>query len=421
MPNATLVQKREELAASRKALSDIFAQAGPNLDLDKVTTISGTTAEKAAEIKKRNDDLATLAIEVENLWEVEKAAKSLDEAGDADERMTFAAKGKREDREAPQKSLGDLFVESSAFKQYNRTAKQSPATLVDLTKMGQDVSALIGRKAVLTTTGFVPESQRTGLIVPGALRRPVVADLIPDGRTNANSVKFMEETTTTNAAAAVAEGVAKPESTLVFTERTAPVRKIATVLPITDELLEDEPAMRSYVEARLRLFLQLAEESQLVSGTGVAPQITGLLNVAGINTQAKGSDPTPDAIYKAMQKIVTTSFLEASGVIIHPNDWTDIRLLRTVDGIYIWGNPADAGPNRIWGLPVVQTPVVTENTAIVAAFDTAMQVFRRNEVSFAVSDQHSDFFILNQLMLRVEERLAFAVYRPLGICTVTGI
>ena len=54
----------------------------------------------------------------------------------------------------------------------------------------------------------------------------------------------MTETTATNAAAAVAEGQAKPQSTLVFGETTEPVRKIATILPVTDEMLEDAPQIR---------------------------------------------------------------------------------------------------------------------------------------------------------------------------------
>jgi HK97 family phage major capsid protein len=72
-------------------------------------------------------------------------------------------------------------------------------------------------------------------------------------------------------------------------------------------------------------------------------------------------------------------------------------------------------------MPVVSTPVMPQNTAVVAAFNSAMQIFRREGVTFSVSDQHADFFITNKLMLRVEERLAFVIYRPSGVCIVTGV
>ena len=122
--------------------------------------------------------------------------------------------------------------------------------------------------------------------------------------------------------------------------------------------------------------------------------------------------PHPDAIYKAMTKIQVSSELSASGMIIHPTDWQDIRLLRTVDGIYIWGNPSEAGPERVWGLPIVKTTSIAENTGLVGAFDTAAQIFRRKNVTFEVSNSHSDFFVKNKLAIRCVERLAMPVYRP---------
>jgi HK97 family phage major capsid protein len=255
-------------------------------------------------------------------------------------------------------------------------------------------------------------------------RRPVVADLIPQGATNSPSLRYVEETVNTNGADFVAEGGTKPESAMAFADRTATVRKIATVLPVTDEMFADAPAMRSYVEARLRLFMALREETSLVSGTGTGLEYYGLLTVPGsqgINTATYGGNVL-DTLYQAMVAIQVNSFLEPSGVIMNPLDWADIITLKTADGVYIWGNPSAApGPERVWGLPVVATPVMTQNTAVVAAFNSSMQIFRREGVSFAVSDQHNDFFVTNKLMLRVEERLAFVIYRPQGICVVTGV
>jgi HK97 family phage major capsid protein len=404
-----LEQKREELNAKRKELSEIFEKY-PELDMPK---------DVAVDIKQRNDELTALGKEFDEL----KAMAAIDDENRKAQEAAGARQSLPMNRQgeggfgAPQaqKSIGQLFVESAAYKQYNRVAKRSPAVEIE-------APHLFEQKVLLTEVGFVPATQRTGLILPGALRRPMVADLIPQGRTSRSQVTYMEETTTTNLAAPVPEGGLKPESELAFTERNSPVRKIATVLPITDELLEDEPAVQDYVEQRLRVFLALAEENQLMNGTGVAPQILGLMDPALVtNAQPLGADPVPDAIYKGMTLVQINSFLDPDGVIMHPTDWQDIRLLRTVDGIYIWGSPSEAGPERIWGLPVVKTTAATLGTAVVAAFGTAMQIFRRNEVSFAISTEHADFFIRNQLMLRVEERLAFVVYRPLGITRVTGI
>lgn len=408
-----LVEKREELAAKQKALADIFA-AKPDRDF---------SADEVADIQGKNAELNDLGKAVEELVGLEKIIADNDARGDW---LTRPAGGFIQPNGTPpgkatatalveQKSAGELIIESAVVQQYSKMHRRSPAVELDM-------SQLWGAKTLLTETGYAPQAVRIPRLVEAALQMPTVADLIPQGTTDQISIVYMEETTTTNSAAMVAEGAAKPESALAFTERTAPVRKVATVLPMTDELLNDAPALRAYVEARLRLFLEKAEETELLTGANnTAPDFTGLLNASNLQTQAKGADPTPDAVYKAMIKIQTTAFLDPSGVIFHPLDWQDVRLLRTTDGLYIWGAPMDPGPNRIWGLPVVLTTAMTQNTALVGAFNTACQIFRRAGVTFAISDQNEDFFIKNKIMMRVEERLAFAIYRGAAFCTVTGV
>jgi HK97 family phage major capsid protein len=233
----------------------------------------------------------------------------------------------------------------------------------------------------------------------------------------------MEETTTTPAAAETAESGSKPEAAIVFTEKTSAVRKIAVNLPITDESLEDVPFIESYLDTRLRMFVRQREDQQLLVGNGTPPNLRGIINTSGIQTQAKGGDPTPDAVYKAMTKVRAVGFLEPTGAVFHPNDWQDIRLLRTADGIYIWGNPSEAGPERLWGLPVRVTSAMTQNTGLTGAFRPFAQVFRKPGagITVAVSTEHASYFIENKVAILAEERLLLAVYRPAAFCTVTGI
>jgi HK97 family phage major capsid protein len=228
----------------------------------------------------------------------------------------------------------------------------------------------------------------------------------------------MVETTATNNAAAVAEGGTKPESALAFTEESADVRKIATVLPVTDELFDDAPAMRSYVQGRLIVFLQLAEENQLLNGSGVSPNIQGILNNPDILTHAKGADTYADALYKAMTMIQVTSQLTVSGIALNPMDWQTIRLSKDTTGQYLFGSPLSGDIERIFGYPVVKTTALTQGTGLPGAWDLAAMILRRTGIQFAVATEHADFFIKNLLMLRVEERLAFPVFRPEGFCEV---
>jgi HK97 family phage major capsid protein len=192
-------------------------------------------------------------------------------------------------------------------------------------------------------------------------------------------------------------------------------------LPITNALLEDVAACSAYVDQRLSTFVKQRLDSQLLNGTGVAPLLMGLCNVVGVQSHVLGADPVPDGIAKGMDLVRVGGGYEPDAVVMHPNDWQAVRLLRTADGIYIWGSPADKGSASIWGLPVVVTSAITEGTALVGAFRQACQLFVRSDMAIAISDSHSDFFIKNKVMLRAEMRAAFAIYRPTAFCKVTGV
>lgn len=417
-----LIEKRELLAARQKELATIFADAkndDGNLDFGRVQSLTGDEKARLEEVRRRNTELDTLFDEVKRLHGLDEMASKVSNMGSflsapaASVNGVPHPEGGAAGAPVAQKSLTDLLLGSVTVKEFQPAAKRGPVSehKYDWTQE---------RKTVLTETGFAPQAIRTGLILPAALQQPRIADLIPQGTTEQTAIVYMEETTTTNAVAGTLEGNLKPESALAFTERNSPVRKIAGILPVTDELLNDIPALRSYIEMRLRLFLALAEDRDLYGGAG-SPTLTGLINISGIQTQARGTDPGPDAFFKAMVKVYTGSFLQASGIVMHPIDWQNIRLLRTDQGIYIFGNPGDNAPARLWGLNVVQTTAATQGTALVAAFDTAVQIFRRDQVSFAISTEHSDFFARNEMLLRIEERLALVCYRPAAVVTVTGL
>jgi HK97 family phage major capsid protein len=182
--------------------------------------------------------------------------------------------------------------------------------------------------------------------------------------------------------------------------------------------------LEGQIRNRLAFFVRRIEEQQLLGGDGTPPNLRGILNRSGIQTQAKGADPTPDTVYKAMQLIrgaAGAGFAEPTGVVFHPNDWTAIKLLRTADGIYIWGSPSEDGPDRIWGLPVRQTTAMTENTGLVGAFRPHAEVIRREGVTVTLSTEHSTYFVENKVAILAESRLALAVYRPSAFATCTGI
>ena len=305
------------------------------------------------------------------------------------------------------KSIGDLFVASAAYK--NR-------------KDGDVAELDINLKTLFQTgAGWAPQSIRTGLVVEDEQRPVQLVDVIPMVDTNQAAVVYMEETTFTSAAAETAEAGTYAESALALTERTSTVRKIATWLPVTDEQMDDVGQARDYVSSRLVFMARQRLDSQIINGDGIAPNLRGILNVSGIQTQAKGADPVPDAIRKACDLVRLNGRAEPSAVVMHTNDAQDLALLRTTDGQYIFGHPSGPGPNRIWGLPIVISDALTAGTALVGDFRNFSLLAVRKGVEIDVTNAHDDYFIKGKLAVRCQMRVAFVTLRPSAFATVTGI
>lgn len=360
-------------------------------------------------------------------WE---EAKALDDMADADKlnqqaieaakaaKMPVPFPGTAPDKQPAAeevKTLGEMTVDADAFKanhmQRNATFQcHFPDT--DVTKA---LKTLMTRAA-----GLAPANDRTNIVIYSAQRRPIVADLIPQDPTTLTVIRYLKETVFTNVAnnGAVAEGDPKPEAALQFAEETATVQKIAAILPVTDEQLEDVPQVRAIIDNRLTLMMQLNEEAELLNGSGTDPHIKGFYNATGLQNQNRGSDPIPDAVYKAMNLVRITGRAEPSGVVFHPDDWTLVRLLRTADGIYIWGAPMDAGPERIWGKPVIVTTAATQNKPILGDFAGYSHISRRKGLTIDIGYNNDDF-AKNRKTIRIEERLSLEIYRGQAFATAT--
>lgn len=260
-------------------------------------------------------------------------------------------------------------------------------------------------------------------ILPMPTRRLVMADLIAPGTTDSNLVTYMKETAFTNAAATTAEGAAKPESALTFIAVSDPVRKIAHWVPVTEEMLEDVPAIRAYLDTRLGLGVQLAEDYQLLNGSVVAPDVVGFLNRTGLAASiARVAEVNADTVLSQMMAIWIATNLQPDGIVMNPSNWKTCLLQKDANGQYYGGGPfASPHAPTLWGLPVALTTAIATGTALVGCFKTAAQLFRKGGLRVEASNSHNDYFTKNLVAIRAEERLALAVYRPSAFGTVTNL
>jgi HK97 family phage major capsid protein len=273
------------------------------------------------------------------------------------------------------------------------------------------------------------------------MRTKRVRDLFPVRRTNAAVIEYFRQlgfTTLqaghgTNSASSVAErttaGTAfglKPQSSFAFVGEQAPIRTLAHWEAAHRNVLADEPQLRSIIDNELMYGLRLLEDNQILNGNGTGENLLGIMNTPNIqsyNWSSGATLPVPDTKADALRRAATLSFLayyEPSGIVLHPNDWEDIELTKDVNGQYLVAmSVAMGGEPKVWRMPVIDTPAMTEGVALVGAFGTGAQLYDREEASIRISEQHSDFFVRNAIVVLAEQRLALAVKRPEAFVKVT--
>jgi HK97 family phage major capsid protein len=245
------------------------------------------------------------------------------------------------------------------------------------------------------------------------MRRMTVRDLVAPGRTESGSVEYAKQTLRDNQAAPTAEGEEKPESDYTWELKTATVRTIAHWVPVSRQAMDDAPALASLIDTELRYGLRFKEELQLLKGTGIGQNLSGLVTEATAFEEARRAvgDTELDIIKHALSQLEEAE-VEPNGVILSVTDWRRMMGIKDEEDRYIGGGPFVMTPRVLWGLPVIPTNAMDEDEFLVGDFQTAAQIFDRMDPEVLISSEDRDNFIKNMLTVRAEERLAFAVKRP---------
>jgi HK97 family phage major capsid protein len=339
----------------------------------------------------------------------ERTAEQSGQRGSRGPNAAFADMGDSEFR-----SLGEQVVNAEGFEDWARsggsgtsfeTEVRTPVTTyTDGTAPGSGVFLPIG----------------TPTIAPGAVRqqRLFVRDLLSTQQTGLSSVPYIQEVNSvTNAGGAttVAEGSAKPEVTMEFTQVDAPARKIAAWIPVTEEAMTDAPTLSGYINTRLTYMVMLREEAQVLSGNGNAPNIKGITQFSGVQTQSAVSDDIPATTAAAFGKIENVDG-DPDGVVFNPLDyWAGVaeRHSNSLDNSGNGSAPSNIAMNALsWGERSIRSRSLTAGDALAGSWKMGATLFDRTGVTVRVGNQHSDYFTKNMVAVLAEKRTALAVHRP---------
>jgi HK97 family phage major capsid protein len=321
------------------------------------------------------------------------------------------------------RSLGARFTTED----YDLWAKQARGKFV------VDMPGVSFRNAVGDTTtssgsgGALTRPQRLDRIGRDFIdRRTYLLDLLPHIPVTQGAIEYVQDVTPladmANKATEVAESGTKPQAGLTFALKSESAAVIAAWVNITRQAAADVPQIQAYLDSRLRYGIKRRADAQAINGTGIAPNLTGLLNRSGIITYAPGG---AEARYKSIRHAIRLgedSEAVYEIIVLNPADAEIFDLSNdTSAGLHALdadGGVANRGPRTAWGMTQVRSTAIASGTALLVD-PMAVAVFDRQEISAYVTDSHASNFTSNILTLLLEARIGLGLFDPVGVAKVT--
>lgn len=418
--NAQLKQEYfDVLGKYRHALDQAKTPEG-SWDLSRVESLEGSVAEKRTqldELEQRLTDLDTKLAEIANFEEKEREMRR---------------------REASQVAAVETKNVSTGLG-FDKFISDYARSEIVASKSNVGYHGDVSLKALFNSTDFTLPSSFSGVVVPAVSNPVTVIDQMPQAPTNQPSVVYMVQSTRTNAAAARAEGSNLVESTIVYTQTSKPIVSIGSSLAVTQEILDDVPQLEMLLANDLRFMVRQAVDDMLINGdssTSGSQEFDGLDKISSTQTVAKGAtEYVTDAFLGAKVKCQTIGGAQPNAVLVNPADWEKVQKLKdvgaavqnvagdalvTYPGSYIWGHPSQVGPRTLWGMTVVECPVVTAGKAWVGDFARFSAIRDRQSVTLQIGESGQDFEKL-QRTLRCYVRMVGYFTRATAFCSVTAL
>lgn len=367
--------------------------------LEKVETKLAAISERAECEAK---EIGKVSTETKNAIE----ALGVEQRTLADRLLILEQNGTAQPEAKKDESWGEQFIKSARYADFAGGQMNKLRVEVKNTLTGSDTTVAPDRKPGIVGGAFLPFSMES---------------LIPSTTTNSNAIEFTKENVFTNSAAEAAEGAQKAESALTWTLVNMPVSTVAHWIKISKQLSADAPALKAYVDTRMRYGVNQKVDTQLVVGDGVAPNISGTYDTGnytahGLANADLGTTFKKLVLFRKIIATLTAAGFPPDAIVLNPADWAtiEIELFTTAAGQTLY-NVNSAGQAFLFGLPVVQAIGMAADTFQIGRFSEAYMIYNREGVVVEMSDSDSDNFTKNLITIRAERRLALATEKPAAV------
>lgn len=362
----------------------------------RLTTLDKLIEDKQKLLDENKDDTQTR----DAIKELQDSVKDVGELSSRFEALEQKMVRGVQDGELDANSIGGLLSRNEGISQEIKAIKHSRGK-VQIDGVSARNTVLLG---TINTSGNINDAKMV-TATEDPLTIVTMINWIP---TTAPLIPYVRESAVTFMADIVPEGTLKPESSLTFGVDSLEIDVIAHWIQVSNQVLDDAPALAAYIEGRMAYGVRLKLEYLVINGD--TKSFKGLMKV-GNSLTITSNDNAIDTISTAKAKAYA-NFLPPETVILNPQDWAEIEQVKGTDGHYIFGSPGAAVQPVLWGLKVMQSPAMAIGKFWAGNITMATEGYIRQDVTVELSTEDSDNFRKNLVTVRAEMRAAFGVVMP---------
>lgn len=308
------------------------------------------------------------------------------------------------------RDIGRMVKAFTESEQFGHLAGGAPSTgrvalegysVKSITNAGQGVEG---------STGFSVQPQRADGIFNDPRREMTLLSVLRTLPVQTGTFEYVKlGNYVNNAAFQIEEGEEKQETTVPTDVVETKVATIAHWCSASAQVLSDEPALEQQIGNLLGYGLLARLESEIIAGPGGQGRIKGLLELASEYT-GPGVGEAADIIGEALTEMSANGW-RPGVIVMNPTDWFSIISERAAsgDGQYVLGSPRDPAPPSLWGVPVVTTPSIGADTALVIDPEQ-VALLDRQAPTLMMSREDKANFTSNLVTILAELRAGLAVF-----------
>ena len=212
------------------------------------------------------------------------------------------------------------------------------------------------------------------------------------------------------------ENATKSTTTAHFNEKTLTVKKMASIMYISDELVDDSTEI-DVVNFIIELFSESIgeEEDKVITAGNNTTQPMGYSiagGTTGIATRTCSGNLSFDNVID-LEYDLPRQYHSNAKFFVHRNNIRELRKLKDTDGRYLWQDPVSVGqPATFHGYPVFEDNNLPESKIFFGNLKSAYWLGDRQIMTVKISQDTETAFTKDQTAIRVVSRIAGTVVLP---------